>query len=75
MLSHKQKKYREKQMKSYGIEARYIPLVVGRFGEFSWDYVKRRDYIARQRAYAYNQRFNSSVNMAMPMFKLSIMSR
>jgi hypothetical protein len=51
---------------------RYIALVVGRFGEFSGDFVKLRDYIARQRAYAYNEQFNSSVNRAMPMFKLSI---
>ena len=46
------------EMKSYGIEGRYIALVVGRFGEFSRDFVKVRDYIARQRAYAYNEHFN-----------------
>jgi hypothetical protein len=34
-----------------------------------------RDYIAREKAYAYNERLNSSVNMAMSMFKLSITSR
>ncbi len=34
-----------------------------------------RDYIARRRAYAHNEYFNSSVNMAMSMFKLSITSR
>jgi hypothetical protein len=34
-----------------------------------------RDYIARQKACAYNGHFNSSVNMAMSMFKLSITSR
>jgi hypothetical protein len=34
-----------------------------------------RDFIARQKAYAYNKRFNSSLNMAMSMFKLSITSR
>ncbi len=50
-------------------------MVVGRFGEFSRDFVKLRDYIARQRAYAYNEHFNSSVNRAMSMFKLSITSR
>jgi hypothetical protein len=61
-------------MKSYGIGGRYIALVIGRFGEFSGDFVKLRDYIARQRAYAYNKHFNSSVNMAMSMFKLSITS-
>jgi hypothetical protein len=33
-----------------------------------------RDYVARQKAYAYNEHFNSSVNMAMSMFKLSITS-
>ena len=44
-------------------------------GEFSKDFVKLRDYIARQRACAYNEHFNSSVNMAMLMFKLSITSR
>ncbi len=33
------------------------------------------DYIARQRAYAYNEHFNSSVNRAMSMFKLSTTSR
>ena len=62
-------------MKSYGIKERYIALVVGRFGEFSRDFVKVRDYIARQKAYTYNEHFNSSVNMAMSMFKLSITSR
>ncbi len=50
-------------------------MVVGRFGEFPRGFVKLRDYIARQRAYAYNEHFNSSVNMAMSMFKLSITSR
>jgi hypothetical protein len=55
--------------------ARCIALVVGRFGEFSRDFVKLRDHIARQRAYAFNERFNSSVNMAMSMSKLSITSR
>ena len=34
-----------------------------------------RDYIARQRACAYNEHFNSSVNMVMSMSKLSITSR
>ena len=34
-----------------------------------------RDYIARQRAYAHNEHSNSSVNMPMSMFKLSITSR
>jgi hypothetical protein len=34
-----------------------------------------RDYIAREKAYAYNEHFNSSVNMAMSMFKLSVTSR
>jgi hypothetical protein len=62
-------------MKSYGIEGRYIALVVGRFGEFFRDFAELRDYIARQRAYAYNEHFNSSVNMAMSTFKLSITSR
>ena len=61
-------------MKSYGIEGRYIALVVGRFGEFFRHFAKLRDYIARQRAYAYNEHFNSSVNIAMSMFKLSITS-
>ena len=50
-------------------------MVVGRFGEFSEDFIKLRDYIARQRACAYNENFNSSVNRAMPMFKLIITSR
>jgi hypothetical protein len=61
-------------LKSYGIEGRYIALDVGRFGKFSKDFVKLRDFIARQKAYAYNEHFNSSVNMAMSMFKLSITS-
>jgi hypothetical protein len=61
-------------MKSYGIEGRYMALVVGRFGEFSRDFAKLRGYNARQKAYAYNEHFNSSVNMAMSMFKLSITS-
>ncbi len=62
-------------MKSYGVEGQYIALVVGRYGEFSRDFVKMRDYVARQKAYAYNEHFNSSVNMAMSMIKLSITSR
>ncbi len=45
------------------------------FGEFPKDFVKLRDYIARQRAYAYNEHFNASVEMAMSMFKLSTTSR
>jgi hypothetical protein len=63
------------KMKSYGIEGRYIALVVGRFGEFSRDFVKVRDYIAREKACAYDGHFNSPVNMAMSVFKLSITSR
>jgi hypothetical protein len=63
------------EMKSYGIEGQYIALVVGRYGEFSRDFVKMRDYIAREKAYAYNEHFNSSVTMAMSMVKLSITSR
>jgi hypothetical protein len=62
-------------MKSYGPEGQYIALVVGRYGEFSRDFVRMRDYIAREKAYAYNEHFNSSCNMAMSMFKLSITSR
>ena len=50
-------------------------MAVGRFDEFFRDFVKLREYIARQRACAYNEHFNSSVNMAMSMFKLSITSR
>ena len=49
-------------------------MVVGHF-EFFRDFVKVRDYIARQKACAYNEHFNSSVNMAMSMFKLSITTR
>ncbi len=50
-------------------------MVVGRFGEFSKGFIKLRDYIARQRACAYSEYFNSSVNRAMSMFKLSITPR
>ena len=50
-------------------------MAVGRYGEFSRDLAKLRDCVARQRAYAYNGHFNSSVNMAMSMFKLIITSR
>ena len=57
------------------LEGRYNALAVGRFGEFSRDFVKLRDYIARQRAYAHNGYFNPPVNMAMSMFKLSTTSR
>ncbi len=63
------------EMKSYGIEGRYIALVVGRFGKFSKGFVKLCGYIACQRANVYNEHFNSSVNMAMSIFKLSITSR
>ncbi len=62
-------------MKSYGTWGQYIAVVVGRFGEFSKDFIKLRDYIARQRAYAYNGHFDSSVNRAMSMFKLSTTPR
>ena len=63
------------EMESYGIERQYIVLVVGRYGEFSRDFVKMRDYIAREKAYAYNGLFNPSVNIAISMIKLSITSR
>jgi hypothetical protein len=59
---------------SYGIGGQYLAMVAGRFGELSKDFIKLRDYIARQRAYAYNEHFNSSVNSAMSMFELSITS-
>ena len=62
-------------MKSYGTEGQYIALVVGRYGEFFRDFVNMRDYIAREKAYAYNEHFNSSVNTAMSMFMLSTTSR
>ena len=41
------------ELMSYGIGGQYVALVVGRFGEFSKDFIKLRDYIARQKAYAY----------------------
>ena len=53
----------------------HVALVVGRFGEFSKDFIKLRDYIARQKAYAYVEHFNSSVIDVTSMFKLSITSR
>ena len=56
------------EMKSYDTEGHYIALVVGRYGEFSRDFVKMRDYIAREKAYAYSEHLNSSVNMEMSMF-------
>ena len=59
------------EMMSYGLWGQYIAMVVCRFGEFSKDFTKLRDCIARQRAYAYNEHFNSSVNRAMSIFKLS----
>jgi hypothetical protein len=62
-------------MKFYGIRGRYITLVVGRFGEFFRDFAKLRDYITRQRDYAYNENFSSPVNMAMTMLKKSITPR
>ncbi len=58
------------EMKSYGTEGPYIALAVGRYGEFSRNCVKMRDYIAREKACADNEHFNSSVNIAMLMFKL-----
>ena len=60
---------------SYGIRGQYIALVVGRFGEFSKDFIKLRDYIARQKAYTYVEHFNFSVISATSMFKLNITSR
>jgi hypothetical protein len=63
------------EMKSYGTEGQYIALVVGRYGEFFRDFAKMRDYIAREKACAHNGHFNSSVKMAMSMFKLRITSR
>jgi hypothetical protein len=63
------------EVMSYGIGGRYIALVVGRFGEFSKDFITLRDYIARHKAYAHVENFSSTVERAMPMFKLSITSR
>ena len=63
------------ELMSYGVGGQYVALVVGRFGEFSKDFIKLRDYIARQKAYAYVEHFNSSVIGATSMFKLSITSR
>ena len=60
------------ELKSYGIGGQYVALVVGRFGEFSKDFIKLRDYIARQKAYAYVENFNSSIHSATSMFKLNI---
>ena len=60
------------ELMSYGP---YVALVVGRFGEFSKDFATLRDYIARHKAYAYVEHFNSSINFAMSMFKLSITTR
>jgi len=63
------------ELKSHGIGGQYVALAVGRFGEFSKDFIKLRDYIARQKAYAYVENFNSSIHSATSMFKLSITSR
>jgi len=63
------------ELMSYGIRGQYVALVVGRFGEFSKDFIKLRDFVARQKAYAYVEHFNSSITGAMSMFKLSITSR
>ena len=60
---------------SYGARGQYVALVVGRFGEFSKDFIELRYYIARQRASAYVEHFNSSITGAMSVFKLSITSR
>ena len=46
------------EMKSYGTEGQYIALVVGRYGEFPRDFAKMRDYIAREKARAYNEHSN-----------------
>ncbi len=62
-------------MKSYGPEGQYIAFVAGRYGKFSKDFAKMRDYIAREKAYAHNEHFNSSVSMAMSVLKLSTTSR
>jgi hypothetical protein len=63
------------ELMSYGIRGQYVALVVGRFGEFSKDFIKLRDYIARQKAYTYVEHFNFSVISATSMFKLNITSR
>ena len=42
------------ELMSYGSRGQYFALAVGRFGEFSKDFIKLRDYIARQRAYAWS---------------------
>ena len=63
------------ELMSYGVRGQYVALVVGRFGEFSKDFIKLRDYIARQRASAYVGHFSSSITGAMSMFKLSSISR
>ena len=53
----------------------YRAHIKSRYGEFSRDFVKMSDYVAREKAYAYKEHFNSSVNMAMSMYKLSFTSR
>ena len=63
------------ELMSCGVRGQYVAVVVGRFGEFSKDFIKLRDYIARQRAYANVEHFNSSITYVMSMFKLSITSR
>ncbi len=57
------------------IREKYEALVFGFFGECSKDFITRRDYIARQKAYAHVKHFYSSVIEAMSMFKLRITSR
>ena len=49
------------ELMSYGIGGQYVALVVGRFGEFSKDFIKLRDYITRQKASALVEHFNSTV--------------
>ena len=62
------------ELMSYGIGGQYVALVVGRFGEFSKDFINLCA-ITRQKAYAYVEHFISSVISATSMFKLSATSR
>ena len=62
------------ELTSQGIRGHNAALAIGHFGEFLMDFIKLRNYIARQKAYVYVE-FNSPIIGATSMFKLSITSR
>ena len=48
------------EMMSNGIRGTYVTLIVGRFRKFPINFITLRDYIARKKAYAHVEHYNSN---------------